>query len=237
MISITVCDDCDKDLVVIKRELENYFSRTNYFCEIKLFSNANALLYSLSDELADIYILDVSMPNANGFELAEAIRRINDDAIIIFLTSMENQAINGYKSGALRYILKINMETDLREALDNAISGLKRKDNKCLIVRHYSNYIRIPHKEISSVTKERRRIIISTISQQEVEDHRGLKEIYNLLDDKRFIFINRSCFVNIDCVLEISKDTITLTTGQRFYISRQHLQSTKDSIIKRWDNI
>src|SRR5215831_16711113 len=56
----------------------------------------------------DICLLDVNMPNRDGFSLAKKIRQRNDVVPIIFLTakSLEEDKIKGFETGADDYITK-----------------------------------------------------------------------------------------------------------------------------------
>jgi two-component system OmpR family response regulator len=56
----------------------------------------------------DICLLDVMMPNMDGFKLAEEIRDIDHDVPLFFLTakSMKEDMIQGYRLGADDYITK-----------------------------------------------------------------------------------------------------------------------------------
>jgi DNA-binding response OmpR family regulator len=56
----------------------------------------------------DICLLDVMMPNKDGFAVAKKIRQQSDLIPILFITakSLEDDRINGFKSGADDYIIK-----------------------------------------------------------------------------------------------------------------------------------
>lgn len=56
----------------------------------------------------DLCLLDVNMPNRDGFSLARKIRQKNDVVPIIFLTakSMEEDKLKGFETGADDYITK-----------------------------------------------------------------------------------------------------------------------------------
>ncbi len=56
----------------------------------------------------DLCILDVMMPEMDGFTLAREIRKINNDVPIIFLTAktMKEDKITGFQTGADDYITK-----------------------------------------------------------------------------------------------------------------------------------
>jgi DNA-binding response OmpR family regulator len=56
----------------------------------------------------DICILDIMMPKKDGFELAEAIRKLNSDIPIIFLSAktLKEDRIKGLRLGADDYLVK-----------------------------------------------------------------------------------------------------------------------------------
>jgi DNA-binding response OmpR family regulator len=65
-------------------------------------------LATFKKEKIDLCILDVMMPEMDGFTLAREIRKINNDIPIIFLTAktMKEDKITGFRTGADDYITK-----------------------------------------------------------------------------------------------------------------------------------
>lgn len=235
MINIVVCDDSNEDIKQLKKELDKYSFKKHIQFNINVFSNPEMLVYELEDgKIADIFILDVSMPNKDGFQLADDIRRFTDTSVIMFLTSHDEQALNGYKSKALRYLIKLNLERDLEEAMDSAIKELLNIDEKTITLHRYNDYWRISYKDIISVTRISRQLIITTKLLGDITDNRGIKEFFNLLNDNRFLFIDRSCFINIDYISQLSGYNIKLTNGQLLPISRRALQNVKQTLVQQW---
>ena len=56
----------------------------------------------------DLMILDINLPDGNGFELCKLIKPQHPDTIVIFLTAndQESDQIRGYEVGAVDYITK-----------------------------------------------------------------------------------------------------------------------------------
>lgn len=91
-----------------------FFKEKHVDFNISEFSNPEMLMYEVEDgKIADIFILDVEMPDMDGFELADKIRKYTETSVIIFLTSHDEMASMGYKSKALRYVIKLNLERDI----------------------------------------------------------------------------------------------------------------------------
>lgn len=72
------------------------------------------------------------MPKLNGIELAKQIRSKLPDVILIFLTSHNEFAPQGYKVKALRYLSKLNMREQLNEALSAAVAEFEKIDTRSL---------------------------------------------------------------------------------------------------------
>ena len=77
----------------------------------------------------DICVLDVMLPNRSGFEIAEDIRKINDDVPVIFLTAktQTEDVVMGFKLGANDYIRKPFSMEELIVRIENALR-LKKDD-------------------------------------------------------------------------------------------------------------
>lgn len=71
----------------------------------------------------DICVLDVMMPNKNGFDVANDIRAIDADVPIIFLTAktQTEDVVKGFKLGANDYIRKPFSMEELIVRIENAL--------------------------------------------------------------------------------------------------------------------
>ena len=235
MISVAICDDDKNDVEKIKAEIVSYSKKKGVNFSAAAFLKPELLEFELSEgRISDIYILDVSMPGKNGFMLADEIRKHTQTSVIMFLTSHDDLAINGYKSKALRYIIKMNLSSDIEEALDSAVKEISNADYNALTIQKYSDIWRIPYKDIISVARISRQLLITTNSFGELYDNRGLTELYNTLNDSRFVFIDRSCFINVDYISQIVGYSLKLKNGQILSISRRAIQVVKQLMLERW---
>jgi len=99
---ILLCED-DTNLGKV---LKNYLELTDY--DVTLERDGRLGLAAFQREKFDICLLDVMMPNMDGFTLAEAIRDVDPDMPLFFLSAktMKEDIIQGYKLGADDYITK-----------------------------------------------------------------------------------------------------------------------------------
>lgn len=76
--------------------------------EVHHFTNGKSAFEAFKKEEFDLCILDVMLPEMDGFELAEAIRRINIEVPILFLSAktLKEDRIKGLRLGADDYLVK-----------------------------------------------------------------------------------------------------------------------------------
>lgn len=99
---ILLCED-DTNLGMV---LKNYLELNDY--NVILERDGKLGLAAFQREKFDLCLLDVMMPNMDGFTLAEEIRDVNPDVPLFFLSAktMKEDIIQGYKLGADDYITK-----------------------------------------------------------------------------------------------------------------------------------
>ena len=99
---ILLCED-DTNLGMV---LKNYLELNDY--NVTLERDGKLGLAAFQREKFDLCLLDVMMPNMDGFTLAEEIRDVNPDVPLFFLSAktMKDDIIQGYKLGADDYITK-----------------------------------------------------------------------------------------------------------------------------------
>jgi two-component system OmpR family response regulator len=99
---VLLCED-DTNLGMV---LKNYLELNDY--DVILERDGRLGLAAFQREKFDICLLDVMMPNMDGFKLAEEVRDVDPDMPLFFLSAktMKEDIIAGYKLGADDYITK-----------------------------------------------------------------------------------------------------------------------------------
>lgn len=126
-INILLVDDDLKNSMLLKRFLEvEGFSVT--------YANNGAIgweLYNSSNP--DLILLDINMPEMNGFELAEKIREVNQKVLIFFLTDRteKDDRLKGFSLKGNDYIPKPFYPEELiakiRERFENRTVEMQRQ--------------------------------------------------------------------------------------------------------------
>ena len=70
--------------------------------------NAKTAASLLARTEYDLVLLDINLPDGNGYDLCKLVKPEHPDTVVIFLTAndQENDQIRGYEAGAVDYITK-----------------------------------------------------------------------------------------------------------------------------------
>lgn len=99
-INVAICDDEDIICGEIKRQLLNI--RPD--CDITIYHSGYELLDS--EATYDLIFLDIEMPEIDGVETAELLRKKRNEEFIIFLTSHTEMIFDAFKVKAFRFLNK-----------------------------------------------------------------------------------------------------------------------------------
>ena len=133
MIRIAIVEDdrqVQQQLVDYIRRYERQFGR---MFELTCFSDGDEIVSDYRP-VYDIILLDVQMARMDGMAAAEAIRKVDPDVILIFITNMAQFAIRGYAVDALDYVLKPVPYFAFSQQLQKAVGRLQRRQRTFLAV-------------------------------------------------------------------------------------------------------
>ena len=159
LVNILIVDDEPRNLSVLETVLDDPRYRL-----VRAGSADEALLALIAEEFT-LIILDINMPDMNGFELAELIkqRKKTAEVPIIFLTayySDDQHVLEGYSTGAVDYLQKPINPTVLRSKVAVFIELYTRKHECELAARNL----------LSEVTERRRAQEQLLLLNRELED-------------------------------------------------------------------
>ncbi|MDT8309161.1 MAG: response regulator transcription factor [Bacteroidales bacterium] len=117
----------DKNLSAV---LKDYLEILNY--SVSSCSDGKSGLMAFSSGTFDLCILDIMMPEKDGFTLASEIRREDPLVPIIFLTakSLKEDRIKGFKAGCDDYISKPFSTEELSLRIEAILKRCRARDEK-----------------------------------------------------------------------------------------------------------
>ena len=90
---ILLVDDDHDILLTFKSGLEEYIDKSKIFdvakIQVDTFADPKEALTSFKAGVYNLLLLDIRMPNINGFELYEELKKIDDKPTVCFITAYE----------------------------------------------------------------------------------------------------------------------------------------------------
>jgi len=118
-VHILLADDHRYLLEVIRALLEPTFS------VVGCVEDGESLVEAASKLQPNVIVTDISMPKLNGMDAANRLRESGSSSKIVFLTvHAEPDFVEAaLKTGALAYVSKFRINSDLLVAIDEALAG------------------------------------------------------------------------------------------------------------------
>jgi len=217
MIKIALVDDESQIRNQLTGYIEKYKKANDLKCSIEHFSDAYDLVKGYKKSY-DIIFMDIQMSKMDGMTAANLIRQVDQEVILVFVTNMDNYAIEGYKVDALSYVVKPIMYHDFVQQLDKAILKVEREQTDYLMISSQSNIIRVNTSEIIYIESVEHKIDIHMIHEV-ITFNSSLKKIEKDLNGRSFFRCHSGYLVNLRYVEEISNSEVQVANF-RLPISR-----------------
>ena len=184
-------------------------------------SNAGETTSLLNKTEPDLLLLDIEMPNLNGFELLE---RIGPRTQVILITSAPTYALEAFEYGVTDYLLKPVRIARFTKAINKVLMNYVPKpyvkqETPFLSVKSEQEIKKVSMSDImwiealgdyvKIVTRSERILVLST-----------LKAIEDELPDTTFLRIHRSYIVNLNKVDNFSSTSVEVR-GREIPMSRK----------------
>ncbi len=209
--------------------------------------NGQEAIDTLAKEPVDLVFMDVQMPQADGFQVLEAIRR-EPKPFVIFVTAHDRYALKAFDVNAVDYLLKPYDEERFHSSLAKAKEFIEMRTSKHLagklidivqqhvraqkdfadeiVIKEKGRSYTVKYKDVIFVRAESNYLIL-----QLKERHFLLRMTLNMLesevDPKQFLRIHRSFIVNMAHVRNArysgnNEFTFTMSNGQHLVSGRSY---------------
>jgi len=248
MTRILIVDDEPAASNILKMLIEKHVPATK---DIKTCNSPEEALEIIREWQPNLLMLDIEMPNMNGFDLLNRVG--NSDFDVVFTTAYDKYAIKAIRFSALDYLLKPVDIAELQNAINkhiikkfqppqeqhklvsNLISNLQQKDQtgfKLALSTTEGVFFFVPS-EIIRLEGESNYTRFYFANQKPMLVSRTLKEYEDILSEHDFIRAHKSHLVNKKFVKHLDKEGLLwLTDGSHIVVSRRK----KEEVLKELSN-
>lgn len=236
MYRIAVCEDNDSDRAATKAALSRFMSEENLQYAVTDFWSGEEFVFHNKPYMFDIVLFDVKMRRISGIDAAKKLRETDRSVVIIFLTTYTDFVFSSFEAEPIRYLIKPLIYEDFSEAMEKAVEKADENCRSCYCMTFGGAAFRLPVKEIQYFSSEGRTV--------EAHCDSGQYSFYAKLDEVEadelltdFLRCHQSILVNPDHIRRITKESVTLFSGEQLPVSRVRAKVIKDVFFQRIANL
>lgn len=226
MLKVAICDDQKAIVSQIKKLIHCISKDEKLSVDVKSFYSGEALEKDiLSGHRYDLLYLDIKMGGANGIEAATNIRKIDEDMLIIFVSSYDSYYRQLFRIGVFSFIKK-PLEKDEFTRIFHEANNLIHDKNRYFTFHFRFNEFKILLKDILFFESGGRKITVHQRDGKEVAFNAKLKDIEKNLTPSKipFLRIHQSYLVNFHLIRSRSRNFVTLINEVELPISEDRLK-------------
>lgn len=201
---VLICDDEQFYVEKIKNLLQDYCANHGISADFMTVTNTDCLE---DQQLAqvDIAVLDIDMMPVNGLVLAQKIREVRSDTVIIFVTNFIAYAPQGYLVQAFRYLMKMELEDKLCDYFIEAVKKFMQT-HQVLTIQIEGEQIDLSVKDILYVEAQQRlmKIRLQSNGRSQYQCYATMASMEHQLAPFGFLRIHKSYLVNMSQIKKIA---------------------------------
>ncbi len=236
---ILICDDEEQYANAVLQSIERWKSGDhNRIVSTELYTSSEDMLEALQKQVVyDLAFLDIQFPRElNGLQVAQELRKINEQMVIVFISNYEEYAVDGYRVNALRYFYKPITDKQVFECLEIAYhQWLLSSTDSFVVVGGKQQIYKLPYKSIFYIESMGHYLAIHTASVDcsTVSIRQKMDELLQKLPQELFVQCQKSFVVNLQYVQRITRATVTLANGAEIPVSPRY----KENLFSKFRNL
>lgn len=198
--------------------------------------NMNLTVCSTADDflncsqLFDIAFVDIEVEGLDGLNAARILKTRAKNCIVIAYTHYDGYAVNGYKYGIDRYILKTASIEELSNEIDIIINEYFKNNNKVQIVNngiHYNIflndivYIESCHNSLCIHLLEKDFTIRSTFS-----------DLLDILNCEYIVRVHKGFAINLKNIFSVSKTQVVMINKEVVPVGKSYREDFENQYFK-----
>lgn len=218
MVRIKIVEDDPTDLARLMDCLRRYEEEQEEHFSVQSYSNPSDFLNTYRSD-CDLIFMDIELPLFNGVDVARQLRELDSVVTLVFITNMEQYAVNGYEVDALDFVVKPINYYRFSSMLRKALRLIARRGEKEIIVQSSGTITRLRASQIHYV-EIRDHLLIYHTDQGRIESWGKLSTVEAELAGHNFVRCSSSYLVNLRHVISVSGNDVDIA-GTKLPVSQR----------------
>lgn len=218
MVRVKILEDNPADQNALIKCLHQYERENGVRFSIETYDNPGRFLdeYHMDCDLA---FIDIELPLFNGMDTARQLREVDPVVLLVFVTNMEQYAINGYEVDALDFVVKPINYYRFCAMMRRALRNLPDRNDKELILQTSGTIKRLRISQIYYIEIQDHLLLYYT-DEGHISAWGRMSDVEAELDAYNFARCSSSHLVNLQYVKSVTKTEVvvgntTLPISQR----------------------
>jgi len=232
MLNIVFCDDNTQFLVLLKgvveKECSKLFSEYEEFNIGPAFGSGKALMDYIKKNHVDVLLLDIVMPNMNGFEVARILCKEYAHIKIVFMSAYDNFVYSSFEFYPFAYLRKKNISNELPKVLRRILEKNREPERQLKLMT--TGGIRIVDvNSIMYVESKRNYFSVYLIQEREYMCRGTLSDFEKSVSKFDFFRIHSAYLVNFEHVEKMLDKGFVLVKKASLPIAQRRMKDFKNA--------
>ena len=218
---IAVCDDEP----VVRRQIAELIQRVYPAFQVQEYASGEEL--AASCQKWQIILLDIRLGGMDGMETARQIRRDGSQAVLIFLTALEEYVFQAFDVEAFQYLLKPLKKEKFYQVMELAVKKAqetsREQQQRGVVIKSGAVTRKMKLSEIICAEVQNRKITVHS-TEGELEFYGKLSEFEKKLGED-FICPHRSYLIHFAYVSSYTAADITMDDGTVVPMAKQRYRA------------
>ena len=229
------------DEYLAQKLLQDYVSKVESLQLVATCSNAFEAMDALKENVVDIMLLDIQMPDLTGLELVKSLEK---KPAVIFTTAYSEYAVDAFNLAVTDYLLKPFDFPRFIQAINKAIGNVHPKaegqPRKADTVSRSSDFItvkadyklyKINYDDLLFIEGQHEYVTFHT-TQRRITALFALKDLEEILPKDKFVRVHKSYIVSFKHIQDLDKSDVTVA-GNKIPVG----SSFRDELLARLQQV
>lgn len=228
---IAIVDDIAEERKQLRDRLEYSLSNHSVYTDIFEFEDGQSFLAASEKEHFTVVFLDIYMEGITGIEVAERLRFVDTECLLIFTTTSTDHALDGFRVRAMHYLVKPYDETVINTLMDEILHHLPKPD-KYMNIKISGSDVRLRFRDIVYAEHFSHMISIHTTNKKVLVTRQSFGEFTApLKKDERFFLCSRGVVANLEHAADFDGSSFIMDDENTVFVSKDLIKNARQTFM------
>lgn len=224
-LQIVICEDSAEE----QQRLLTMIEASGIPASCVVFDSGEAFLQTYIPAKYDLIFMDIYMAEMTGIEAVTAIRQIDEQVPIAFVTASTDHTLESYRLEALKYIEKPVKEKAVRELLQ--LAQMKKENKPRLNIKVGGKDVSVSFERILYAEQKAHTLHLFLTGGEVLQVNEKLDNVEKQFTGQTFFRCHKSFLVNLSCVKTLDTELMVfiMKEGRNVHIRRESMGKAKKS--------